>query len=139
MLLALDDAGAIATMRTNPPVFAGKTSVITLKALMHEALLGDATDTAHELPDTAPEFTVADPELSLKSKESTTLVTEKLSAPDGATYMPKLAATKKTAKSTRRMRLMLAESPQSLADNVRYVKLERNHQRRTSVIPNPPF
>jgi hypothetical protein len=30
-------------------------------------------------------------------------VNEKLSAPDGTTYIPKPAATKKTAKSTRRM------------------------------------
>jgi hypothetical protein len=126
MLFAFDVAGAIATIRTKPPVFAGSTSAVTLNAFTHETLVGDA-DATHELPDAAPDTTVAEPELSLKSKLSTTFVTEKLSAPDGAMYIPKLAATKKTAKSTRRMRQMLAESPRSIADNVRYVKLERNH------------
>jgi hypothetical protein len=83
MLFAVDVAGAMATIRTKP--------------LVAEA------DSMHESPEAGPETTVADPELSLKSKESTTFVKEKLSAPDGTTYMPKPAATKKTAKSTRRM------------------------------------
>jgi hypothetical protein len=127
MLLALDVAGAIATIRTKPPVFAGRTSEVTLNAFTHATLAADAVEVTQESPDAGPELTVADPELSLKSNDSTTFVNEKLSAPDGATYIPKLAATKKTAKSTRRMWIMLAESPWSIADNVRYVKLERNH------------
>jgi hypothetical protein len=126
MLFAPDVAGAIATIRTKPPVFAGSTSEVTLNAFAHATLAADA-DATQDSPDAAPELIVAGPELSLKSKDSTTFVTEKLSAPVGTTYIPKLAATKKTAKSTRRMREMLAESPWSLADNVRYVKLERNH------------
>jgi hypothetical protein len=102
MLLEVDVAGAIATIRTKPPVFAGSTSEVTLNAFAHATLVADA-DSMHESPEAGPETTVADPELSLKSKESTTFVKEKLSAPDGATYIPKPAATKKTAKSTRRM------------------------------------
>jgi hypothetical protein len=138
MLFAVDVAGAIATIRTKPPVFAGSTSEVTLNAFAHATLVGDS-DAIHASPDAAPEFTVADPELSLKSKDSTTFVTEKLSAEEGTTYIPKLAATKKTAKSTRRMRFMLAESPWYIADNVRYVKLERNSLKRTPTSPDPPF
>lgn len=92
----------MATIRTKPPVFAGKTSDVTLKALMQATLVFEAAST-HESPEAGPETTVAEPELSLKSKESTTFVNEKLSAPEGTTYIPKPAATKKTAKSTRRM------------------------------------
>jgi hypothetical protein len=138
MLFELDVAGAMATIRTKPPVFAGRTSEVTLKAFTQLTLVFEA-DSTHEFPDAAPETTVADPELSLKSKERTTLVTEKLSALEGATYIPKLAATKKTAKSARRMQQMLAESPRSIADNVRYVKLVRNHPNRTPQRRYPPF
>ena len=88
MLAAFDVAGAMATIRINPlGVRQGSTSDVTLNALTHDTLVGDA-DARHELPDAGPETTEAEPELSLKSKLRTTFVTEKLSAPDGAMYIP---------------------------------------------------
>ena len=88
MLFWLDVAGAMATMRTNPPVFCGNTSATTLNAFEQMAPVGDCAlgpTVMHAVPAAFPLFTVAGLELSLKSKESTTFVSRPLSAPDGST------------------------------------------------------
>jgi hypothetical protein len=55
------------------------------------------------------------------------------SAPDGAMNKPTLAATKRPANRTRRIPSTITGPSLSIADNVRYVKLERNRAQRTSV------
>jgi len=108
MLLTSALSGAMATIRTTPAVCSGRTLAITLKG---------------------PLLSEAGALLSLKSNDRTTFEDVVLSATAGIVNIPTLDATKSAAKSTRRMMTTtIAGLSIVMADNVRYVKLERNVQ-----------
>src|ERR1035437_5947618 len=93
-------------MRTTPRVCSGQTFTMILKT---------------------PLLTEAGSLLSLKSYERETLLgLVGGSAPAGTKKIPILEATKSAAQRALRMRMTIPAFVTSGADNVRYVKLERN-------------
>src|SRR5664280_429901 len=107
-------------MRTTPGVCSGRTFTTMLKTpLLAEAGLL----------------------LSLKSYESETLSgLVGGSAPAGTKKIPILETTKSAAQRARRMRMTIPAFVTSDADNVRYVKLERNstYSARSDSMPSTP-